>query len=303
MRLAAVGDVDLARSAGKLIEKEGPAAPWREWSAFLSSADISFANLECVISTIGQAAPKRFTFRAPTQAAAGIAAAGLDVLSLANNHALDFGSEALSDTVRRLQEKGLRAVGAGPGSAAADPVFISCNGVTVAFLAASDFPGSVASSTTWTVSRLGHRLLPARIRAARQRADAVVVSLHWGVELSSVPTGAQRRWARRLARSGADLILGHGPHVLQGEERIGKALVAYSLGNFVFQGTGADTRDSAVLEVSLSTAGVIAWRWHPAVASFRPRRPAPAGARRILEKIRLRSRLLSAAISPVSSPP
>jgi len=241
------GDILLANRAGLLAAAEGPGALLAEVREPLRQASVAVGNLECALATQGRPASKDFTFRAHPSTARALSEAGYDVLTLANNHSVDYGPAALLETMATLQQQGLLAVGAGRDRQEArrflvvergsPPVRIALlafsNMLPASFYAGADRPGTnpaLASSIREDVS------------AARSRADVVIVLMHWGQELSPAPSASQRQLADLAVEAGADLVVGHHPHVLQGLEQRGHALVAYSLGNFVFPSRGESSR-------------------------------------------------------------
>lgn len=207
----------------------------------LSPEEIAFANLETPLSM--DRAPMRGDpprLGAPPEAAEALARAGLDVLSVANNHVWDQRDLGLEDTLRAVRDAGLVSVGAAATEELAPgPVIVERHGVRVAFVAFTDHmqghPGTrrpVVRPAMWE-ERAARRAL----EAARAQADVVVASMHWGLAYRHDNRSEQRSAAAYLVRHGADVVLGHGPHVLQTVERVesprGQALVAYSLGNLV----------------------------------------------------------------------
>lgn len=264
--LAAVGDVMLARSLAWKLENEGPEAPFAAVREILAGADIAVANLECAVGVAGAPAPKAYTFRAPPVAAEALAVAGIDVVSLANNHSLDYGPESLAETQALLAGQGVLSTGAGANRAAAHaPATIEREGLRIAFLAYVGVPvergGYDPSAWDATdgapgVAWLDIPAMQADIEAASSSADLVVVLLHFGLEWELEPSDAQRQQARAAIDAGATLVLGSGPHVLQEVEAYGDGLIAYSLGNFVFDGFWDPANDSAILLVELTAAGV-----------------------------------------------
>jgi poly-gamma-glutamate capsule biosynthesis protein CapA/YwtB (metallophosphatase superfamily) len=275
LRLASVGDINLGDAPGAAIATEGPRYPWVSVGRALRGADIAFGNLECAISKRGSPFPKQYNFRGTPQALAGLRRhAGIDVLNLANNHVGDFGPRALLDTVRGVERLGMLAVGAGPGlRRALRPQVVERLGLRVAFVgfsnilplefaAAPDRPG-IAWATPEAVGQA--------VRAARRRADVVVATFHWGIEKAPYETAEQAELARAAAAAGAQLVIGAHPHVLQPLRRTGSALVAYSLGNFVFGAQSSETAATGVLETNLSAEGVMTARWRPgAISGGRP---------------------------------
>jgi poly-gamma-glutamate synthesis protein (capsule biosynthesis protein) len=299
VRFMAVGDVMLARSIGERIVAQWPGAPFAGVQETLQSAELLAINLECVIADAGEPAPKAYVFRAPPAAVEALAGAGVDVVSLANNHAYDYGVAAVDDMLPGLEERGIVPVGAGANAAAAHaPAVITRNGVRVAFLAYVDVPveGSGFDTRTWTAGPETPGVAWAeagRIRqdvaAARQAADVVVVMLHFGLEGRPEETASQREQARAAIDAGAALVLGAHPHVLQRTERYNGGLIAYSLGNFVFDGFGGAANQSAIFEAVLTPAGVQRYGWIPVVIEGGlPRLASEAEAGPILQQVRER---------------
>jgi poly-gamma-glutamate capsule biosynthesis protein CapA/YwtB (metallophosphatase superfamily) len=271
LRLASVGDINLGDVPGAAIEAEGAAYPWESAGRVLRRADIAFGNLESAVSKRGEPFPKQYTFRGTPEALAGLHEhSGIDVLNLANNHVGDFGPTAMLDTVRGVERLGMKAVGAGPGLARAlQPQLVERLGLRVAFVGFSnilplefaaepDRPG-VAWATPEAVAEA--------VRTAREHADVVVATFHWGIEKATYETAEQAELARIAADAGAQLVIGAHPHVLQPLRRTGAALVAYSLGNFVFGAQSSDTAATGVLVTDLSADGVSAARWRPGTIS------------------------------------
>jgi poly-gamma-glutamate capsule biosynthesis protein CapA/YwtB (metallophosphatase superfamily) len=273
--LASVGDVNLGDAPGAAIAAEGPRYPWQSAGRTLRQADIAFGNLECAISRRGTPFAKRYNFRGTPAALAGLRRhSGIDVLNLANNHVGDFGPTALLDTVRGVERLGMRAVGAGPGlDRALRPQVVERLGLRVAFVGFSNIlpvefaAGAGRPGVAWATPEAVDRA----VRAARRQADVVVATFHWGIEKMPYETAEQAELANAAADAGAQLVIGAHPHVLQPLRRSGAALVAYSLGNFVFGAQSSETAATGVLETDLSAEGVIAARWRPGqIAGGRP---------------------------------
>lgn len=249
--IAAVGDIMLGHRAGPWLRRKGPGYPFERILPVLQEAQVVIGNLEAPISRRGTAVEnKKFTLRAGPEAAQALQAAGIDVVSLANNHILDFGPLALQDTLTALGEQGILWSGAGMDLAAARvPAILHREGRTIAFLSYSlTFPIEFYASPGRPGTAPGYKDYVRRdIKAARSRADLVVVSFHWGAELMITAKDYQRELARKSIDWGADLVLGHHPHVLQELELYRGRLIAYSLGNFVFGSESARTNTSMIL--------------------------------------------------------
>ena len=270
--LAAAGDVTF----GEGIAAFGPEYPWRSVGPLLRSADVATVNLEGAVSDRGTAVPgKPFTFRGPPSSLfAAARLAGLDVVSVANNHSLDFGRQAFADTLAAARAAGIAPVGGGPTLAAARrPVVVERGGLRLAFLGYSDIepPSFFAGPGTAGTAPADPALARADAGRAARVADLVVVWFHWGIERQFTPTGRQRELAAAALAGGADLVLGAHPHVLQTIERRGRRLVAWSLGNFVFLPHSPGTERSGVLIVSLDARGVRSFHLRPATAGAQPR--------------------------------
>lgn len=269
-----VGDLMLARSIGERISGDDPAAPLAAVSAELAAADLTIGNLECAIGLGGTPAPKAYRFLAPPAATATLTSAGFDLVSLANNHILDWGDAALAETAASLDAAGIAHVGAGANAAAARaPAVIERNGLRLAFLGYVDVPvergGFVTESWTAGADTSGvawadPELIAADVRAIRPQVDHVIILLHSGYEGQDTPNEVQRAAATAALGAGATLVLGAHPHVLQGTEARDGRLIAWSLGNFVFDGfAGTPSVDSAILHITLDKQGVSAFRWSP----------------------------------------
>ena len=266
--LLAGGDVLL-----DLTEPEG-VDPFTKVEPSLSSADVAIVNLEIAITERGEPYDKEFVFRAPGSAALTLAGAGIDVVSLANNHILDFGSVGLEDTISVLDEVGILRPGAGANNAEAyaPRVLVLDNEIRVAFVSASAIiPGGFSAGAErpgiadakWAIPRV-----LAAVRAAASGNDVVVVSIHWGVERATCPSQDQRGLAQQLIEAGANLILGHHPHVLQPIETFDRTVIAYSLGNFAWHPRYGITGDTGVLEIFFDGPIVEGYQFHPHILDY-----------------------------------
>ncbi|HAX05658.1 MAG TPA: hypothetical protein DCX77_08270 [Acidimicrobiaceae bacterium] len=267
--LLAGGDVLL-----DLTEPEG-VDPFAKVQPDLASAEVAIVNLEMAITERGEPYNKEFVFRAPGSAALTLAGAGIDVVSIANNHILDYGSVGLSDTISVLDEVGILRPGAGSNNAEAyaPRIMTLDNGVRVAFVSATAVvPGGFAATAErpgvadakWAIPRV-----LAAVRAAAASNDVVVVSVHWGIERETCPSEEQRDLAAELIEAGASLILGHHPHVLQPIETFDRTVIAYSLGNFAWHPRYGITGDTGVLEITFDGSYVEGYRFYPHVLDYR----------------------------------
>ena len=264
--IALAGDVH-AEAPIRAVLNRG-ANPFAGMSEQLRSADLAMVNVETAVSRRGTPAAKSFAFRAPGSLWRALAAAGVDVVTLANNHSLDYGPLALADTIRGARRAGLAVVGAGrdPSEAYA-PALLERDGRTVAFVGLS----RVLPSPSWEAARgrpgvasaLNEQVALASVRAAARVSDRVVVSIHWGEELHRCPGAEQQALAARLVDAGADVVAGHHPQVLQGISRRADALIGYSLGNFAFYARDEATRATGVLTAAIPARGRVGYEFEP----------------------------------------
>ncbi len=241
----------------------------------LRQADLAMVNLETAITTRGIAQDKAFTFRAPARAFSALRAAGVDVVTMANNHGMDFGSLGLVDSLQAAADARVPVVGIGRDvDQAFSPYVTKINGQRIAIIGATQVLDDNLAAA-WTAGEgkpglasayLVDRLL-ATVRAARRKADTVVVDLHWGRELAGCPIDRQRQLAPRLVEAGADIVVGSHAHVLLGGGYMDSAYVDYGLGNFVFYSGGGVTAQSGVLNLTVQGRAVTRARWTPAVIS------------------------------------
>ena len=276
VNLEAVGDINLARTVGEQVQARGPEIVFAGVQSVLDSADVLVGNLECALTTGGEPQPKLYPFAAPPETAQALALAGFDVLSLANNHAIDYGSRGLFETRDNLGLYGIASVGAGANAAEAyAPVILKRNGLRLAFLAYMDVPVEISGfdARSWiaTDSRPGVAWAsPTQIKtdvtAAKLKADLVIVLLHAGIEITTVIgniTDDQRMEAHTAIDAGAALVIGSHPHVLQKIERYHGGLIAYSLGNFVFDDYLGIANATVILRVVLDGNGVQSYDYVP----------------------------------------
>lgn len=206
----------------------------------ISNTDIFMANQEFPFSDRGSAAPdKQFTFRLPPSKVSLMNEIGVDIVTLANNHSLDYGTDALVDTCTALDGAGIKYVGAGPDMNRAKQLEkIEVNGKAIGFLGASRVypdPNWVANSKKpGMVSGYDPTILLEEIKKAKEICDYLVVYVHWGVERDEKPQEYQRALGKQIIDAGADLVMGSHPHVLQGIEYYNGKPICYSLGNFIF---------------------------------------------------------------------
>lgn len=240
VRIAAAGDVMLDRGVWDRIQRYGLSHVMSSVRDILRGADIAFVNLECPLSTVqGHARPGgSLVFCADPTTVQVLAEGGVDVVSLANNHAMDAGWRGCEDTMAVLSAHNIAYVGARPEGEAPDEItYLPAGDVLVAFLAYTDL--DFEHQSLCKVDEDMQNVL-GRVREARNRADVVCVSYHWGVEYQKEPTERQVKLGHATIDAGADIVLGHHPHVMSGVERYRNGLILYSMGNFVFDQRDAD---------------------------------------------------------------
>ncbi len=267
--LVAVGDILMHEDVKTAASQDPGGFPglWADLVPLFQGADLAFGNLETPIAPTTGRPGVPFQFNAPEALPAALRASGFTVLATANNHAFDQGAKGVRETLQRLRAERLVALGSGEDRAQAEATqVLERQGIRVAFLGFTDLFNldlNQRATEPW-VRPLDLEPALQAVREARGRAEVVVVSVHWGNEYQHLPTKRQRDLARALVGAGCDLLLGHHPHVLQPVEVVEaegrKALVAYSLGNFIsnqdrmyradhFPVAGGDNRDGAALQV------------------------------------------------------
>lgn len=281
--LGFAGDIHFEDDLAALLRRRGRASDLdRSLVTALRRPDLMMVNLETTLTGRGRPQDKEFTFRAPARALDVVDAWGVDLVSLANNHAVDYGRVGLRDTLAAVRESPVPVVGIGRDADAAFRAHtFSIRGTTVAVLAAAtrreptsrfwsagaDRPGIAAAT------RLRGRLL-GEVRRNAGRADVVVVYLHWGTEYRRCPNPKQARYARALSAAGADVVVGSHAHVLQGSGWHRGAYVGYGLGNFLWY--NQNSVGTGILELTLRDGAVVA-------DSFRPARIRADGRPRLLD--------------------
>ena len=269
--LAFVGDILLGRHVGEVIAVQGNAYVFESVKPIIELADLAFGNMESPLATTPRVA-RGYDLRAEPDYAGAISYAGFDIVSLANNHATDNGRDGLLQSMQTLTDLGIEWTGAGETLADARTArvltveglrigYLAYDGTRASFLATTEQSGCAWLEPDWVVED---------VRRAREVVDLLIVSFHWGEEYQSLPNALQKSIASRVASAGADIIVGHHPHVVQpvdwvwGEGRERPTLVAYSLGNFLFdQWFSDETMQSVILLCTAGPNGVEAFGLHP----------------------------------------
>lgn len=254
--IAAVGDIMLGGKAEAFLERKGYDYPFAATAHLLRSADIAIGNLETPLTDRGgPVVDKTYLFRnPPDKVAPALKSAGFDIVNLANNHVLDYGAEGLRDTIDALNRIGIAHVGAGMNlqEARRAVVLTLPNGQTAGFLGYSNtFPEEFWATSALPGTAFGHvEHVQNDVRVlAAQGVDIIVVSFHWGRERQTELRSYQPLLAHAAIDAGADLVIGHHPHILQGVERYKQGLVLYSLGNYTFATFSNSVHTSVVARV------------------------------------------------------
>lgn len=256
------GDVNLDPGYIPALAVEGWDHAWSGLDGLFFEDDLTVINLECAPSALGIPNDKEFVFRCPPEALPSLAANGIEVANLGNNHSGDYGKEALIDGRANVIAAGAFPVGAGANAEeAAAPAFFEIGEWKVAVLGF----GGVVGGPSWFATddlagvRDGDNIpsMVAAVKAAAAQADLVVVAIHWGVELETSPHPEDVERAQAMIEAGADIIFGHHPHRLQPLEMIEGKPVFWSLGNFVWPNFSVAGSTTAVARVVVSPDGTI----------------------------------------------
>jgi poly-gamma-glutamate capsule biosynthesis protein CapA/YwtB (metallophosphatase superfamily) len=268
--LAFAGDVNFAGRTARLLSD--PVTAFGPIARVLKSADFAAVNLETAVTSRGAPQPKTYHFRTTPVAFTALRDAGVDLVTMANNHALDYGPVGLADTLAAAKAARFPYVGLGTSATAAwAPYVTTIKGMTIAIVGVSQV-AELASSWVATGTRPGeanaidlNRTLAA-VRAAKRLARIVVVFMHWGTEGEACPDPAQLSLAPKLAAAGASIIIGAHSHMLQGSGWLGHTFVAYGMGNFLWWERSYSTA-TGVLELTLHPHAPLTARFIPAVVS------------------------------------
>ena len=238
MRFLFTGDIMMARQV-KAEMHQRKDSPWADFTELFHSADLVGGNFE---GTIGDetACPRenRLCFAAPESSTQLIKAAGFGLVTVENNHSGDLGKAGRDDTRAAFQNSGMLAL-----DFASSPQFIRVGNVTMAMVAIT-----MVKAADGQAQEVPSVAVAQKLRLARQLANLVVVSIHWGNELQDWPTGMQEQQARWLVEQGADVIVGHHPHVVQSPQCVQGKPVFFSLGNHLFDQKYAETKDGLIAD-------------------------------------------------------
>lgn len=261
IRLTAVGDIMLGRRVGRILNEKGLELSYKNLEGVFNSSDILFGNLESPISNRGRKLPgKEICLRARPEMVDVLKNSGFDIVSLANNHILDYDTEALLDTFDILKKNDIAYIGAGTNiEKASKPYITKIKGKTFAFLGYDEFAyiyysnsykrKFVATDTLPGTAPLKSDTIIEDVNKIRKEVDYVVVSLHWGTEESNNINSTQKEIAHRLIDNGVDIILGHHSHVIQPIEIYKGKPIIYSMGNYIFDQNDENNKQGMAVEI------------------------------------------------------
>ncbi|MBS3132898.1 CapA family protein [Candidatus Woesearchaeota archaeon] len=232
------GDVMLGRLVNEQISVSGYKYPWGDMLPLMQKNDINLINLETTLTTSDKIVPKVFNFKAEPDKVQSLTEAKIDVVTIANNHVLDFSEEGLTETIEVLDNAGIKHVGAGKNiSEATSPVIITKKNITVGIIGYTDNePGWEAASTkpgTAYVSVGDVDKVAAAVKKLKEQADIVIFTIHWGPNMRQRPTKEFQDFAHKIIDLGVDVFHGHSAHVFQGIEVYNNKLILYDTGDFV----------------------------------------------------------------------
>lgn len=302
LKIVAVGDIMLDGTARPVLTENGYDYPFVHMRQFFNGAQVVFGNLEGPLTTRGKPdKEKTYVFRSPPdKVSQALKNAGFTVVSLANNHTLDYGADGLADTMQALDSVGVAHTGAGANvHEARRPVIVNAAGKRIAILAYSlTLPENFYAGRKTPGTAFGHEaFIRTDVEDARRQADIVLVSFHWGQEGKTSLREYQTRLGRLAIDAGAVAVIGHHPHILQGVEQYKDGVILYSLGNFTFGSYSNTAKVSAVAELTFADEGLAALRLYPINVNnfevvFQPQPLIGAAATSVVETLRT----LSAAL-------
>lgn len=311
VRFSAVGDVTLGDhplcagfGAYSRFRKEEPLFPFLKSLPVLQQAELLFGNLECSHSTVGlnQGDLRSLQMRGDPRHIPALVEVGFKVVNVANNHSMQHGDDVFLDSVSQLQAQGVVCCGLAADTLAtsAKPAVVETNGLKIGFLGYSLRPRQYFEHVPLYAE--GHAEAMVRdVAMLRNQVDTLVVSVHWGEEFIQKPSPEEIRIARLLVDTGADIIIGHHPHVLRGIEKHGRGYIVYSLGNFVCDMVWDDTlRTSLIFECTLTPNGAQDLRLIPTFTNsdFQPEVLAGERARSVLTSVEKLKTLIDKNMAP-----
>lgn len=265
------GDVMMTSYFKMYIDSKGVDYMWEDVSELIKSADYSLFNLETSVSLRGSdTKPEGFGFRSEPSTLEGLVNAGIDMVSIANNHVIDYGREALTDTMSSLKEYNIEYIGAGENYNEASKInYQNINGLKVAFIGTTEILGYKSwvaedeKSGVFYLNKNNLEEINNIIKVAKENSDYVVVVAHWDREYYDYPESETIDMAHTFIDNGADIIIGHHPHVLQGIEYYKEGIIYYSTGNFNFLIKNENASQSALFEVGFDKEKIVSSKVYP----------------------------------------
>ena len=250
----AVGDIMLSRRVGETMVKKGYDYPFAKMKELISGADLSFGNLESPMKKGNPVPTGSFVFRADPENAESLNRAGFDIVSLANNHMLNQGADGLLKTFGYLSTQNVKYCGAAASVDNLSATIVTVKAAQVGFLCYSYGPDEYAAGKDKPgIAIAGKEKIEKEVLALKGKADIIIMSLHDGIEYQHTSSKHQQELARAAIDAGADIVIGHHPHVVQEVEKYKNGYIFYSLGNFVFdQMWSLDTRQGLAVKLTLS---------------------------------------------------
>ena len=251
IRLLFVGDVMMTRYVEKKIKKFNKEYiyPFEKILNYLKTFDYVIANLEGPISDKGVKVGSKYSFRMKPEVAEALSKANINIVNLANNNIFDYGKVAFEDTLKNLEKNNIKYFGN-----SYEPLIIEKEGVKIGFLGFSDFLKHLEVKENKTGIATVNDNLSEIIKKAKEKVDILIVSFHWGEEYKKIANERQRKIAKIAIDSGADLVIGHHPHIIQNIEKYKDKFIFYSLGNFIFdQNFSKETMIGGGVEVYIRT--------------------------------------------------
>lgn len=275
VKIAFAGDTTQSDVFAEATSWRSMSYPFEDVNEIFSSADISFVNLETCVSNRGESEKKEgYGFQTLPEYLQVYTAAGIDIVSAANNHVRDYGMDALDDTFTNLDDYGIGYIGAGRNITEAEKMIVyEVNGVKVGFTALN----MINMDPTWYArdDRAGINCVDFSaceeylnlISEYDKQCDVLMVSVHWGVEYTNAITEEQEQFGHMLCDSGADIILGHHSHTLQPVEYYNGSMIFYSLGNFLFYKMDDEAGKTAIFEIEIDKNGFVSGKLSPVFIS------------------------------------
>ncbi len=268
IRISAVGDIFMAGTSAPIMQKRGYDYPFSKTKHLFQDSDVIIGNLEGPLTSRGTAnRDKKYVFRSPARhVAPALKAAGFNVVTLANNHTIDYGIIGLNDTIQALNSEKIAYIGAGNNlEEARKPYIFEKSGFKVAFLGYSlTYPEEFWADWNKAGTVFGYEhTIRQDIQRLHGQVDSIVVSFHWGREGTTKLRAYQTHLGRVAIDEGAALVIGHHPHIMQGIERYKHGLILYSLGNYVFGSYSNRSQFGGIANVVLNRKGVVALQLTP----------------------------------------